>query len=327
MAITSVGYDGIVNEIQWSEMIKKVGAADYGVVGIDDFKVTGVAGVDRTVSIAAGKAWGHGVYDTSTSAVTVQLNTVSSGFRWDLIAIRRNWTGTGGATTVVKVTGTSAQIIPAGRAVGPGVTDEQPLALVQVTAGQSAPTAYIDLRVWAGNGGMTMWHDLALTYIDTVGAQILDSGNGKKYSRRIGLDGLPHWEASAPDGYIPAWGVAGTLFGGAILNGNNLLVQAGTTVNYFDNSGYARITFPRPFPNGLLYVSGFNGDDWSTGGSLTFASAGTIWGAEGFGNRDSWVYCGRSQLAGEGSGSTDFYYSRMAQAGRIHRINWLAIGW
>jgi hypothetical protein len=326
MAITSVGYDGIVNEIQWSEMIKKVGTSDYGVVGVGDFKVTGLAGVDRGVSIAAGKAWGHGVYDTSTAPVTLQLDTVASGSRWDLIAIRRDWTGTGGATTVVKVNGTSARVIPTGRAIGPGVTDEQPLALVQITAGVAAPTAFLDLRVWAGTGGMIADNWLALTYMEALGTQLFTNNDGKRYLRTIGADGNPAWTASAPDGYIPLFGAATALDGGIPAVGSSFLVQTGTTVQYFDLAGYSRITFPKPFPNGLMFVAGFNGDDYSTGGSMTFASAGHIWGSEGYGNKTSWVYCGRAQDASD-DGAGSLVYSRNWCANRIHRINWLAIGW
>jgi hypothetical protein len=97
-------------------------------------------------------------------------------------------------------------------------------------------------------------------------------------------------------------------------------------VQHFDLAGYSRITFPKQFPNGLLFVAGFNGDDYSTGGSMTFASAGHIWGSEGYGNKTSWVYCGRAQDASD-DGAGSLVYNRTWCAGRIHRINWLAIGW
>lgn len=170
MAIISVGYDGSVNETQWAEMIKKIGSADYGVVGPGDWKVSGVPAALRTVSVAVGKGWGHGVFDEINSNVTVELDSVASGYRWDLIAMRRDWTGTGGTSTVIKINGTSAKELPTDRASGPGLIDDQPLALVQVTAGQSQPTAVVDLRCWAGNGGMTAANSLSLNYLKSVGA-------------------------------------------------------------------------------------------------------------------------------------------------------------
>lgn len=334
MAIISVGYDGAVTESQWSDMIKKIGASEYGVVTPNDWKVTPVTGADRTISIAPGKGWGHGVFDENTAPVQIQLDTVVSGSRYDLIVMRRDWTGIGGSSTFVKVNGTSAVQIPPGRTSGPGVIDDQPIALVQVNAGQTAPGVIRDLRVWGGNGGMVMWHDLALGYLESVGTNIMDCGNGKKYQRIIGPDGNAKWTTAVEDGYVPLSGFGGSLAGGVpsvyteagIATSPNFLIQAGTTVQFFDQSGYARLVWPNPFPNGLLTVLAFNGDDWSTGGSMEFASAGVNWGSEGMGNRTQWVYAGRAQPASAtGSGSTVF--SRAGAAGRIHRINWIAIGW
>lgn len=336
MAIISVGYDGAVTESQWSDMIKKIGSAEYGVVNSGDWKVTPVTGADRTVSIAPGKGWGHGIFDENTTPVQVQLDPVASGVRYDLIVMRRDWTGIGGSSTFAKVTGNSEVKIPVGRTKGPGVIDEQPIALVQVSAGQTAVGTIRDLRCWAGNGGMVMWHDLTLGYLEALGTNIMDCGNGKKYQRILGADGNPMWSAAVEDGYIPLHGFAGTLAGGIPRTGAalteagiaapNFLIQAGTTVQHFDQSGYARIVWPKPFPNGLVTVLAFNGDDWSTGGSMEFASAGVNWGSEGMGNRTQWVYSGRAQDASD-DGLGPLIYNRMWCAGRIHRINWIAIGW
>lgn len=327
MAIISVGYDGAVSESQWADMIKKVGSAEYGVVGLNDLKVTSVPASDRTVSISAGQAWGHGVFDENTASASVQLDTVSSGTRWDLVAIRRNWTGVGGVTTLVKVNGTSAKEIPAGRSKGAGVIDDQPLALVQITAGQSQPTAVVDLRCWSGNGGMIANNDLALTYLDALASQVFINTSNKTYNRVIGSDGNARWTASIEGGFTALHGFSNTLAGGIPPAGAGFLIQAGTQVNIFDNHGYSRVTFPKPFPNGLLTVMGFNGDDWSTGGSMTFASAGQPFGAEGYGNKNSWVYCGRAQEASSTGGAGSLVVNRVWPGNRIHRINWIAIGW
>jgi hypothetical protein len=176
MAITSVGYDGSIDETQWAEMIKKVGSSDYGVIDAPSWKVTAVVGGTRTVSIATGKGWGHGVFDHIDANVTVALDSVSSGFRWDLIAMRRDWTGTGGSSTIVKVNGTATKGIPTGRESGPGVIDDQPLALVQITAGQSMPTAIVDLRCFSGNGGMAANDVLALNYLKAIAADCMVAG-------------------------------------------------------------------------------------------------------------------------------------------------------
>jgi hypothetical protein len=329
MAIISVGYDGAVTESQWADMIKKVGSAEYGVVGLNDWRVEPVPSADRTISIATGKGWGHGVFDENTASVTIQLDTVSSGSRWDLIVMKRDWTGVGGSSTFVKVNGTSAMEIPVGRISGPGVIDDQPIALVQVNAGQTAPGTIVDLRVWAGSGGVTMVHDLALTYMaSSLGTHILDSGNGMKYQRRVGPDGNPLWSVSAPDGYAPLHGSGGTLAGGiptwlGLAGSGSFLIQAGTQVAVSDDFGNCRLTFPRPFPNGLLTVMAINGDDAAIqSGGLTVAGSGNgVFGSSATGNRIDWVYV----LHGYNNGSNDGPLIRKVRL--LHRINWIAIGW
>jgi hypothetical protein len=310
MAINSVGYDGTVNESQWSEMIKKIGSAEYGVVGTFDLRPVAVSGADRTVSIAGGHCWGHGVYDEFTTNTTIQLDSIGSGSRWDMIAVRRNWTGAEGTTSLVKVNGTSSRELPSGRTEGPGVVDDQPIALVKVTAGQSQPTAIVDLRCWAGNGGMVAKDDLTLSYLETIGASVVIEG--KTWTRSLSLSGLPEWTAGASLGAIPLFGVGNTMTGGIPAAGSNFLIQTGTKVATSDGAGYARLMFPKPFPNGVIYVAGFNGDDFSTN-NMTVASAGSTWGAEGFGDINSWVYVLRVPGG--------------AAINRQHRINWIAIGW
>lgn len=317
MAIISVGYDGAVNESQWSDMIKKIGSAEYGVVGVGDWKVTSVTAADRTVSIAAGKGWGHGVFDENTANVTVQLDTVSSGSRWDLIAMRRDWTGIGGTSTFVKVNGTSAKEIPVGRTKGPGVIDEQPIALVQVTAGQTQPTAIVDLRCWSGNGGLFANTDLALTYLDSPGSQVKVSG--RLWHRIIGTDGNAAWTATTSDGAIPVYAPGNTLDGGTAPAGGSYFVQAGSEIKYSDTNGFTRITFPKPFPNGVLSIVVCNGDtsiDRAFGHVLTVSLAGAPFSV---GRTVDFV----ASLMLENP-ITNAY---MMATNTRHRINYIAIGW
>lgn len=206
MAITSVGYDGTINEVQWASMISKVGMSAYGVADVPSWKVTAVPGVDRTVSIAAGVGWGYGVYDVSSTNVTIQLDTVSSGSRWDLIVARRDWTGTGGVTTFAKVNGGTAKIIP-GRTTGPGVVDEQPIALVQIIAGQSQPGTIVDLRCWSSNGGMAAASEEALAYLKVPGAMVMV--NSQIWTAVVNpVDGTVNWNGTSSIG--GAW-TAGTV--------------------------------------------------------------------------------------------------------------------
>lgn len=336
MAITSIGYDGSVNETQWAKLIPLAGGSHYGVSGAADLKVTAHGTLDRGVIIATGSAWGHGVLDTNTTTVSLQGGSISSGSRWDLVVARRNWAGAGGVTSFVIIPGGASRALPT-RNTNPGTLDDQPLALVQFTAGNPGATAIVDLRCWARNGGMMAKDDLALTYLKMPGAQIMI--NGTQWNCELDINGNPSWTTFV-SGRIPLFGASvGALAGPAGSNPQNMvnagqqwLIQAGTNVNWTDNSGYARLTFQKPFPNGLLMVIANDGDDWATGGSATYCSAGNVgggggvFGQAGYGSQTEWVYAARSQPA-SATGSGSLVMGRHGMLNKIHRINWIAIGW
>lgn len=198
MAITSAGYDGSVDEVQWAGLAAFLGTP-YAVANSGDWAVTTVAGADRTVRVAVGVGYGHGVRDASSTTVDLQLPTIASGTRWDLIAARRNWQPAAGTTTFVVVTGTSAQAIPAGRLVNAGVQDDQLLALVQVTAGQTVPTAVIDLRAQTSKV-LTVASLLALpnaplgTVARVAGRDYYREPNGAGTLEWLSSDVAPTWE-------------------------------------------------------------------------------------------------------------------------------------
>jgi microcystin-dependent protein len=143
MALTNYGYDGTVNEPGWAKLSQYLGRK-YAFAGATDFAPTAVAGVDRTTRIAVGSSYGYGVLVVSDAQVDVQSATLGAGTRWDTVVLRRDWqTNT---SSIVVVTGTATEQIAAGLNATPGVIDDMPLALVQITAGTQAPTAIRDLR-------------------------------------------------------------------------------------------------------------------------------------------------------------------------------------
>jgi hypothetical protein len=146
------------------------------------------------VSIAAGFGWGHGVTDETTANETIQLDTVTSGSRWDLIVVRRDWTPTAGESKFMKINGGSVKAIPGGRLSGAGAIDDQPLALVQVTAGQTQPTAIVDLRCWARNGGVVAKDDLVKGYLNDLGTELYINGIEWRYIP--GANDVPEWVTS-----------------------------------------------------------------------------------------------------------------------------------
>lgn len=174
-----------------------IGSATYGVRGTADWKVTPVVGADRTVSIAPGYGWGCGVTDQTTANETLQFDTNSSGTRYDLVVVRRDWTPTAGVSKFEVVKGSTSKAIPGTRLSGPGVVDEQPIAMVPIVAGQTQPGPIIDLRCWAGNGGVVAKDVLALGYLAEVGACVLIGSTTWRYG--LGSNDAPSWLSDAPD--------------------------------------------------------------------------------------------------------------------------------
>jgi len=218
VTFTSHGYDTTTGnpytEIAWADAHPLIGSGTYGVRSGSDWAVTAVTGADRTVSIAPGFGWGSGVTDQTVANETIQLDTVTSGSRWDLIVARRDWTPTAGETKFMKINGGSTKAIPGGRLMTPGGIDDQPLALVQVTAGQTQPTAIVDLRCWANNGGMVAKDELVKGYLNKLGTELYIAGVEWRYVP--GANDVPEWVASgAVTSYAPiqvsGYSIAGSI--------------------------------------------------------------------------------------------------------------------
>lgn len=207
MAITSVGYGGTINEV---EMALTAGSfpAEYGVLGANAWRVSAAAGMDRGVAIAPGVGYGHFVTVTSDTQVVLQGAPVSSGSRWDTVVMRRDWQPPAGESTFVLVQGSTSQTIAAGRLRAPGVEDDQPIALVRFTAGQTAPTQIIDLRCWAGNAGLIAASTDALAYLDRLGSNVRVGNDA--YARMFDGQGSPAWVARA---VAPTSGALGLVAG------------------------------------------------------------------------------------------------------------------
>jgi len=223
MAVTFIsnGYDTTstnpYTEGAWADAHPAIGLARYQVRSPLHWKVSAVAGLDRTVSINAGQGAGHGITDKTVENETIQLDVISSGSRWDLIVCRRDWTPTAGESKFMKINGGATPVIPGGRQVGPGNIDDQPLALVQVTAGQTQPTAIIDLRTWAGDGGGLIANDdLVRSFLNSTGTRIFVASTGIDWVRKVGTNDTPEWQPlHEPTFYTPVtatgWSVTGDI--------------------------------------------------------------------------------------------------------------------
>lgn len=329
MAITSVFYDtsagtpaSLVDEVKWAHAHPQIGSSKYGVEGIPDFKVTAHPTIANTVNVAPGKAWGHGVWVESDAVIPVTCTPPGAGAtRWDMIAIRRDWTGAaGGPTSVVVVEGGTTMTLPAGRQNVPGTIDDQPICLVQWTAGSSTPTAFNDVRVWGGDGGLWAGSDLVMEFMNHIGTQITIGPAGAVWQYCITAGDLPLWRKIAVTEHVQLYGAGNTLKYATYPGQTGFLMQAGSVVQDTDSNGFASINFPRPFPGGLLSVILTNGDtsiDRAFGHPITMGVSGAPWGV---GELHGFAYT----VSVEDSGGTHAIHMC---ANLRHRANYIAIGW
>lgn len=173
---SSLGYAGSITETTGKDFWNRIGASKYGVVGAGDLKVSTTTG-DRMLLVASGIAWGHNIQDTLSTSVSVQLNSVASGSRWDLVVVRRDVTA---KTSIEVVQGTGSKTIPSLTTTTASHAD-QPIALCRVDAGVTTVQEIIDLRCWSSNGGVVIVNQLALDYLNTPGARVLQGGTEYRY--------------------------------------------------------------------------------------------------------------------------------------------------
>lgn len=182
MPLISTYYDGPVTESD--RAANPSGRIEYGVYANEDFRVTAHPSIPYAVLVKKGRAHGHGVTDEAEIDQVVNCPSLASGVRWDLIVVRRNWQPElGGPSTLEVIDAGTEPNIPAARKVGPGVEDDQPIALVKWQGGVSAPMEIRDLRVWSNNGGMFAVDPLVRQYLAKIGTKVKIAGEVWSYER------------------------------------------------------------------------------------------------------------------------------------------------
>lgn len=191
MTIASVGYGGDVDYSDWATLMSRQ-FSPYGVAGAEDFQVSAGPG-DREVLILPGAAGGHGILDVSNGIESVLAAPVASGSRWDTLVLRRDWESE--QTTPVLIQGGPEKAIAAGRLTGPGVRDDQPIALCRFSAAQTVMQESGDLRVWQGAGGAFARSSGVLDYLTDIGTQV--QIGGVTWARVLNAAGAPVWARGA----------------------------------------------------------------------------------------------------------------------------------
>jgi hypothetical protein len=187
MAITSKGYERALTYAELGVLLQHAGA-QYSVFSADSFAASVGVG-DRVVSLQAGSAAGQGIFDTSDAPVPLIGAPVTAGDRWDLVALRRDWSAK--TTTPVLLQGTASFALPAARVSNPGVQDDQPLWLIRFSAGQAAAQEFIDLRVWHGDGGCFAKSRMVRDFLTRIGTRIYITD--RTYVLTVNSAGVPTW--------------------------------------------------------------------------------------------------------------------------------------
>ncbi|QRY61463.1 hypothetical protein JVX90_13685 [Gordonia sp. PDNC005] len=188
MAITYFGTQGTVTESTGAGRWARAGVP-FMVRTPDDFKVTAVTGLQRTVQVAAGSALVCGVSTVETAARQLQLaaNT-GSQVRLDLVVLRLVWAGLGASTAVLDIKqGTPGAVNPPTPTRTPGTVYEAPLAVVRVApnTGQLTGSAVFPIAPYGGKGGPL--HALQAQWIQLVdapvGTELVTDTNAWRYCR------------------------------------------------------------------------------------------------------------------------------------------------
>lgn len=149
MAWTNWGFDGTINEAQWSQMAGLLGNG-YVAAGNGDCLVTAVGGA-RSVSVAAGTLYGDGVVSVNSAAETVAMTTPVNG-QWYLICLKREWatnTATLRAVAGATTTTTTPTVAPSSFPTintSPGVLTDQPIAWAWCNSANTTVVVF-DLRL------------------------------------------------------------------------------------------------------------------------------------------------------------------------------------
>lgn len=191
MAVISFGYPGTIDPgVTWADAQLGLGSR-YWVRSFDSVRVTPKVGGSREVNISAGWFGGWGVTDYNDAVATVQLPTVASGTEWFLIVARRTWgvDAASSATTFAAISAGTTAAIPT-RNTTHGEVDDQPLALVSLTAGQTLPAGTIDVRaIGIGPEDFIILSELALTYLAEPGVRARLGRTIYQYGMNAGNNG------------------------------------------------------------------------------------------------------------------------------------------
>jgi len=322
MADQHIGYPGTVGASQLANWMPNVASAQYSVDGPLDCKVTTNTVGDRGVTVAAGTIIGDGILDVFEGGTNLNHTAVASGpDRWDMVVLRRTWSSTPGASTSIFtiIPGGPNRSLPA-RNNNKGVISDQPIALCRIKAGQSQVQEVVDLRCWAHNGGVYAMDELVMSYLDQPGTHLTVGTNA--YVRTVAVSGSTNsatWTRVAGIDSVSLFGRGSQAPNNANpgdVRESQYLIQAGFSYLTSDSNAFFRLTFPKPFPTGLLHVNVISADD-TLHNDMTINGAGSAWGSTAL-HRTQFVF--RIYGASGGVRTRNWPNKRIL-------VSWMAIGY
>lgn len=285
MAWTNWGFDGTINEAQWSQMAGLLGN-DYVAAGNGDCVVTAVAGA-RSVSVAAGTLYGDGVVSVNSAPEVVAMTTPVNG-QWYVIALRRTWAtnvsalvAIAGATTTTTTPTAPPTSFPTLN-TQPGVLTDQPIAWawcnsantnvvvydIRKRAVKSMPpvvanAAERDAKFMTPTQGLQVWRD-------DIGAVETYYGLYNAITNKGGRDVAGWYTDTRAMGLVPIKPSVISVAGGGTGTVNSLgaiAVSNGTILNV-DN------VFSSAYRNYKIIISGFGGNSGNAEIYFRLRSAG-----------------------------------------------------
>jgi hypothetical protein len=237
MAVQADSTAGFVGEVSTAQTPAVFGhGSRYSVEGPGDLRVTAGGAGDRALTVAAGTAWGDAVLATWDGPTVMNA---AAGTRWNTLVNRRDW-GAETATLTLLQGGTARALAPGVQlrnptaSTGAGYTyADQPIALVRTTSGETAIQEVVDLRCWAGDGGLLAAAPEALQYLTEPGTQVRIGTT--LHTRIISGSGNPAWVA---DSFAPYQKV--TSFGSSVENSGWTIANLGS---YLIRDGKRRTMF------------------------------------------------------------------------------------
>jgi hypothetical protein len=196
LTFTYAGFPLTTNATQWAQSSGYLGGKIPEVAARGSMLVAINGAATRTCTVAIGTASACGVMVKSDAVSSVVFDDVTTAgqTRWDAVVLRRDWSVPSAAYAIVKGTAAAAapQVIPTLND-NPGTLHDQPLALVQITNGNTIPTQVVNLRLPATK----------VYTADTLAA--LPTATTVLYGTEVVLADGSRWRCMLDGSNNPAW--------------------------------------------------------------------------------------------------------------------------